>query len=126
MTKKIKLYTEYGGWPLWGVGEIDNIDPATLPITQSLINRLNQWQSTYNATLADYPPESGFPSKEAEEEWYREGIRLWLQLQQELGADYEVYYHFLYKGEGHLFTLGQLPHELRTQWLNDDTTDLQS
>ncbi len=123
MTKKMKLYCEYGGWPLWGVDEIDNIDPATLPISEGLINRLNQWQSAYNATLADYPPESGFPSEEAREQWYREGVEMWVQLQQELGSDYEVYYPFAYNGEGRLFKVDELLEELRAKWLDGGTAD---
>lgn len=28
MAIKIKLWADYGCWPLWGVDEIDNIEPA--------------------------------------------------------------------------------------------------
>lgn len=125
MARKIKLHTEYGGWPIWGVGELANVNPAKLPISQEMIDRLNKWQLAYNSTLADYPPDSGFPSVEAREEWYREGIRIWMKLQQELGSDYEVYYPFTYNGKGQLFKPDELPDELRTKWLNDDNTDSQ-
>ena len=120
MIKKFRLYTDYGTSPLWGIDDpCYNFTPADLPISQELIDGLNRWQATYDATLADYPPDSGFSSPEAKEEWYREGIRLWVGLQQELGSEYEIYYSFAYEGEGRRFTLDELPDELKEKWLKD-------
>ncbi|MEP0910238.1 hypothetical protein NDI45_04830 [Leptolyngbya sp. GB1-A1] len=48
---------------------------------------------------------------------------MWVQLQQELGSDYEVYYPFAYNGEGRLFKVDELPEELRAKWLDGGTAD---
>ena len=63
MAIRIKLWADYGSYPLWGVDEIDNIAPEELPLSQATIQRLNPWQDTYDKTLnQDYPPLSDFPS----------------------------------------------------------------
>lgn len=57
MAIRIKLLTDYGSYPLWGVDEIDNIAPEELPLSKETIQRLNAWQDTYDKTLnQDYPP----------------------------------------------------------------------
>ncbi|MGL5132439.1 MAG: hypothetical protein ACRC78_07925, partial [Planktothrix sp.] len=40
----------------------------------------------------DYPPDSPEPTKEEIEDYEREGMSLWLELQKELAPDYEVHY----------------------------------
>ena len=93
MVKKIKLWADYGAFPLWGVDEIDNIDPAEMPLNLTMIGRLQKWQSAYDATLnQDYPPDSGFETAAAKEAFEREGVALWQQLRQELSGEYEVWY----------------------------------
>ncbi|WP_375327996.1 hypothetical protein [Microcystis sp. BLCC-F210] len=67
MAIRIKLWADYGSYPLWGVDEIDNIAPEELPLSQATIQRLNAWQDTYDKTLnQDYPPLSDFPNQQAE------------------------------------------------------------
>lgn len=57
MAIRIKLWADYGSYPLWGVDEIDNIAPDELPLSKETIQRLNSWQDTYDKTLnQDYPP----------------------------------------------------------------------
>lgn len=93
MAIKIKLWADYGCWPIWAVDEIDNIDPADLPLNSATIKRLNSWQDTYDQTLnQEYPPLSAFPNQEAEISFKQEGFELWQQLKAELTPDYEVFY----------------------------------
>ncbi|MBF2049792.1 MAG: hypothetical protein IGS54_20900 [Elainella sp. C42_A2020_010] len=123
--KRIKLDVDWFGWPTWDLDSVGDFDPAELPISQEALNRLRAWQLAFDANFNhDYPPDSGFSSEEAREEWYREGIKIWLQLQQELGSDHEVYYSFTHNGKGQLFKLDELPDELRDKWLNDSATNL--
>lgn len=93
MTMQIKLWADYGCWPIWSLDEPDNIEPSELPLTHETIGRLEKWQDTYDATLnQEYPPLSAFASPEAEQTFQQEGIKLWLQLRQELSPEYEVFY----------------------------------
>jgi hypothetical protein len=39
MAIRIKLWADYGSYPLWGVDEIDNIAPEELPLSQATIQR---------------------------------------------------------------------------------------
>jgi hypothetical protein len=48
MAIKIKLWADYGSYPIWVVDEIDNIAPEELPLSQPTIQRLNAWQDTYD------------------------------------------------------------------------------
>jgi hypothetical protein len=91
--QRIKLWADYGSYPLWGVDEVDNFAPEELPLSSETIADLHQWQDSYDATLnQDYPPLSGFSSAEVEANFKQEGVQLWKQLRQELSAEYEVYY----------------------------------
>lgn len=93
MVIRIKLWADYGSYPLWGVDKIDNIAPEELPLSQETIQRLNPWQDTYDKTLnQDYPPLSDFPNRQAEIDFNQEGISLWEQLRLELAPNYEVFY----------------------------------
>ena len=93
MAIRIKLWADYGSYPIWGVDEIDNIAPEELPLSQETIERLNAWQDAYDRTLnQDYPPLSGFPSLQAKLKFKLEAINLWKKLRLELAPDYEVFY----------------------------------
>ncbi|MGK7928298.1 MAG: hypothetical protein AB4290_24155 [Spirulina sp.] len=92
---KIKLMPDYFSHPLWGLDSdnIGDIDPKTLPLSLDTIAKLEAWAKTYNNILNwDDPATSGFASLEEEEEFEREGVRLWLQLKRELPITYEVVY----------------------------------
>ena len=92
VTQKLKLMADYFSWPLWRLGEGD-VDPATLPISAVLQDRLKAWADAYNAILnQDDPASSRFPSPEAERAWDEQGLALWRDLQHELGGDYTVTY----------------------------------
>jgi len=75
-------------------GEVGNIDPDELPISQEQKARLTSWARQYDETLnMDYPPDSGFENPEAEAEFKQEGLRLAGQLRTELGSEYEIRPH---------------------------------
>ena len=91
MTQELRLMAEYSAWPLWRDG--GDVDPATLPISSDLRDRLRGWSQRYDAILNRHDPaSSGFPSPEAELAWEEQGRRLWRDLQDELGAEYVVSY----------------------------------
>ncbi|MBC6476809.1 MAG: hypothetical protein GDA56_02430 [Hormoscilla sp. GM7CHS1pb] len=95
MPKTIRLMTDYGCYPLWveEPDEMGDIDPATLPISQEIIKRLDEWRKAYEEILnLSDPAASGFPSIQAREAFNREGVTLWLQLRNSLWPDYEVVY----------------------------------
>ena len=50
MTIKIKLMPDYCCHPLWGIDadNIGNINPATLPLSQETIKRLEKWANMLN------------------------------------------------------------------------------
>jgi hypothetical protein len=94
--RKIKLMADYECWPLWEAspGVVDNIDPSSLPISDSLRYELRNWAREFDATLnwAD-PASSGFPNETAEREFRIAGVEIARRLQQELGAGFEVILH---------------------------------
>src|SRR5689334_3984075 len=91
-TRTLKLMADYGAWPLWDSEAPEyNIDPNTLPLSEETKRRLIAWADAYDATLnQEYPPDSAFPSEEAERAFRREGSLLMRQLQSELGPDYKI------------------------------------
>jgi hypothetical protein len=95
MAVKIKLMPDYGCEPLWwsGDGRVGNIDPATLPLSQETISRLDDWADSYSAGLNwDDPYNSPPLTQEELDNFEAEGISLWKQLRQELSPHYEVLY----------------------------------
>ena len=82
---------DYQSFPLWG--EATNIDPTALPISAELAAALQQWAADFDATLDhDYPPDSGFPDEQAEQEFRDRGQALADRLAAELGGDYTIMY----------------------------------
>ena len=95
MTQKIKLMLDYGCYPLWwhDSDQIGNIEPATLPLSQATLKRLEALAEANNAQLNwDDPANSPEPTEAELDAWEREGVELWQQLQTELSPDYEVVY----------------------------------
>ena len=94
MCKRLKLMTDSGCFPLWGDSEEGyNHDPNDLPLSAELKADLSSWAASYDRTLNDdYPPDSGFASPEEEDAFEAEGLRLWQELQTQLGGTYEVVY----------------------------------
>ena len=85
MKRRLKLMPDYDCWPIWDMDEPGNVDPETLSLPSELIDALNQWQATYDATLVrDDPRRSGFPSDRALEDFTDEGRGLAERLQKAL------------------------------------------
>jgi hypothetical protein len=95
MSKVLKLMPDYHCFPLWKTGgEIGNVDPDDLPLTNDLKAALRAWANAYDNTLnQEYPPDSGFASPAEEEAFEVEGRRLWNVLQAQLGPEYKVAYY---------------------------------
>ena len=94
--KFLKLMPDYDCWPLWAIENWGpgNVDSATLPLSEQMIARLYAWAEAFTQTLnQDCPPEAGFPNREAEERFEREGLKLWLELRAQLQTDYCIKYH---------------------------------
>ncbi|CAN5696563.1 hypothetical protein BH11PSE12_BH11PSE12_34570 [soil metagenome] len=89
----IKLMADYQCFPLWdsSPGQVGNIDPKDLPISQALTTQLLTWAQLYDGTLnMDDPTCSGFQSNEDEAEFKRVGNELGARLQAELGVEFNV------------------------------------
>jgi hypothetical protein len=84
---------DYYCWPLWEAspGKIGNIDPDDLEISADLKVRLAKWAKEYDGILVlDDPRLSGFKTREAEEQFRRDGLKLAEDLQSELGNEFEI------------------------------------
>ncbi|NVJ60932.1 MAG: hypothetical protein HWE27_11110 [Gammaproteobacteria bacterium] len=93
MTRQLKLMPDYECFALWDVDSVENIDPASLPISDELKDRIGRWESAYDYTLnQDDPTESGFQSTDDEESFDLEGRLIWKELKNELGESFEVKY----------------------------------
>ncbi|HEY9908451.1 MAG TPA: hypothetical protein V6D18_12695 [Thermosynechococcaceae cyanobacterium] len=121
IVKRIRLGAEYSCWATWYVDDVGDFNPVKLPISQETLERLNKWQDVFDDTLDhDYPPDSRFPSEEAAKTWSREGIRLWVQLQRELGAEYEVLKRIYHQEKTQLMKLDDWIDAFRRQYQQDD------
>ena len=100
MKPKIKLMPDYFCFPLWGMDEdnLGDIDPKTLPLSQTTIDKLETWAKIYDMTLNQEDPSlSGFSSQRQKQAFEEEGIELWQQIRQELAKNYEVYYFSIFQ-----------------------------
>ena len=86
--RALKLMADYGCWPLWEAspGNVGNVAPVDLPISDRLKERLAHWAAEYDATLdQNDPAQSGFESPMAEASFVARGLTLRDDLQAELG-----------------------------------------
>ena len=91
----LKLMADYQCFPLWENSSdlVGNVDPISLPISENLISRLNEWAEVFDATLnLNDPVRSGFSSEKLKVEFHEKGHDLCLLLQSELGGNYSVIY----------------------------------
>jgi hypothetical protein len=91
--RALKLMADYGCFPLWEAspGHVGNVDPETLPISESLKTDLARWAASYDKTLnADEPLRSGFEAEADEKQFKQQGHVLGKRLQAELGADWMI------------------------------------
>lgn len=89
---------EYGAGCLWARDNEEepfySIDPGEVGISIALINQLEAFNNIYQDTLnEDYPPDSRFPSKDAESDFEKRGIDIWEKLSLELSPDITIIYH---------------------------------
>ncbi|MFS7249251.1 MULTISPECIES: hypothetical protein [unclassified Rahnella] len=94
--KIIKLMADYYSFPLWNnsPGEVGNIDPESLPLSDELKERLNNWSEKYDSILNDEDPASSdFATKEDQLTFIHEGGELAKCLQVELGDAYQITYY---------------------------------
>lgn len=66
------------------------IEAAELNVSDELIRNIEGWDEEFQATLAPYPPDSSFSSKDAEQKHRNRGYILKQCLQEELGDEYLV------------------------------------
>ena len=75
-------------------GEVGNVNPTTLPLTDALKADLFNWAQSYDRSLnTEYPPDSGFADTAAEMAFEVEGQRLWKELQRQLVSEFNVIYY---------------------------------
>lgn len=89
---RIKVMADYGCWPLWhdDGGEVGNIDPNTLPLSEGLVSALMSWATRLDDALnSDDPGNTQWPDG-FRENFNREGRKLTERLRNELGSAYEV------------------------------------
>ena len=85
--RTLRLAPEFGCWPLWDDATGDNLDPADWPLPPDLAARLRAWDDAFQSTFdSAYPPDSRFPSLEAEAAWTAEGEALAAAIEQVVGA----------------------------------------
>lgn len=91
--RTIRLMADYQCFPLWEAspGQVGNIDPKSLPISDELRIKLMNWARDYDETLnMDDPVSSGFRSDKEEAEFIEAGLELADRLRSELGSDFVV------------------------------------
>jgi hypothetical protein len=90
---KLKLMPDYECFALWDIDNVENVDPAVLPISDILKKRISKWEEAYDSTLnQEDPPASGFQSPEDERSFDTEGRLIWEELKKELGESYDIRY----------------------------------
>lgn len=93
----LKLMADYGCFPLWEAspGEVGNVDPRSLPISDQLKERLYNWAESYDAILnmAD-PASSGFKNKDEEKMFVNDGMIIFRDLSEELEGYAKIIKHF--------------------------------
>jgi hypothetical protein len=93
MSKRLKLMPDYECFALWDIDGVENVNPANLPISSDLKERIGRWEDAYDNTLnQDDPTASGFRSSDEEISFDCEGRLIWEELKKELGESYEVRY----------------------------------
>lgn len=96
LVRRIRFCAGWGRFPLWearSIGEEDNVDPGTLPISDELKTYLDAWRTRFDSNLhEDYPPDSRFASTEEKRAFDEVGAELATRLQAELGPGVAVTY----------------------------------
>ena len=80
----------YGAPPIFNpaLDEMGYVEPCELHLPPQLLAQLDDWNTEFQQTFSDdYPPDSGFKSKEERDRHNARGVELAVLLQRELGAD---------------------------------------
>jgi hypothetical protein len=93
MKRKIKLMAEYNYSPLWDMETADNLNLDELPLSSSIQQKLSNWAEIYNQIINwDNPADSHFFDAVSQDNFEREGVNIWRQLQEELSPNYQIFY----------------------------------
>jgi hypothetical protein len=93
MNRKIKLMAEYNYSPLWDMETADNLDLDELPLSSSIQKKLSNWAEVYNQIINwDNPADSHFFDAASQDNFEKEGVNIWRQLQEELSPNYQIFY----------------------------------
>jgi hypothetical protein len=83
--KRLKLMAEIQCWAIWDMDNPDNIDPATLPLPEQLVDRINRWSDKFDALYEldkkNFHMNIGFASNTDEDAFFDEGWAILQQLQ---------------------------------------------
>lgn len=86
--KRLKLMAEVQCWAIWNMDAAGNIDSATLPLSQDLIEAIGVWEDRFDAIYKlddpDFVSKIKFESPEEENRFYDDGWVLLERLKQEL------------------------------------------
>ena len=93
---RLKLQPEIQCYPTWVYrdGAYDNVDPASLNVSSDLTVALGEWADRWDATydLVNDPANPHFSSPDVERQFWVDGRRLAVRLQDELNHDWTVHY----------------------------------
>lgn len=102
MSKQLRLHADYALTVLWGVHpeELGPFHPDELPLTEDLRAAIMRWAEVYDNTLdPDHPEDAGFKTSAEAKAFDEEGLRLWKELQSQLGPDWRVTYYSSYQSK---------------------------
>lgn len=91
----IIVIREYMATPIFCSNDdnMGHVDVDALPVTDELKNKLKLWHADYQSTFDEnYPPNSGFICRDADQAHIERGRQLAEQLRIELGEGYKVEY----------------------------------
>lgn len=100
--KVLSLRADFHGLPLaivHGPGSTEYILAATLPISDSLKEKIKNWDEKFQSTLAAYPPDSKFSNIEEEESHYQEGLSIAKELSQYFVGQFKIQYYVNGRGK---------------------------
>ena len=109
-TRRLEVSHEWGSYGVRDVESGDRLDPADLPLPESLSTRLNAWSARWDTTFDVDRPETPKVDEWVIEELACEGARLWRAMLTVLPPQhYDVSYR-------HDDTLYRTPSELPDAW----------
>ena len=90
-----RFMLEYLASPIFcdDIEEMGHVDIEELAISEKLKKAIEKWNNEFQMTFDDdYPPDSGFTSREQLNRHIQRGKVLVEELREELGAGYEILY----------------------------------